>query len=238
MSAHPSGPRARSGERPGVPGLLVHVQRQLEALYALDAQPPVTDFLIDEQAARGYPGGGSRTLVTQQGDELALAVVLEDAVTAVLVADDPRRRLHRRNLGPFCTAIEEVSHFVCLLFCARAARTVTQLELELQAEVDKYLAVLSLLALQNEGALSSRLKDLLFREYSLIAGVSAERAERYHAASAFAYRYCRFLENAFLQPPRLDELRREARRFYRLGQAGKLERILSAVRERRPAGRH
>jgi hypothetical protein len=213
-----------------VHGLLLHVQRQLESLYALDEQPPVTDFLMAEQAARGYPGGGSRTLITQQDDELSLAVVLADSVTAALDGDDPRERLHRRNLGPFCTLIEEVSHFVFLLFCARVARTVTQLELELQAEVDKYLAALSLLALQNEGALSARLKELLFHDYHLVAGLSEERAERYHAVSGLAYRYCRWLEREYLRPSRLDDLRREARRFYRLGQAGKLERISSAVR--------
>lgn len=235
MTRHPGGPgAARPAPGDGLPApvsaLLLHVQRQLETLYALDPQPPVTAFLLDEQSARAWPGGGSRTLVRQHGDELALAVVLEERVTAALSGDDPLARLHRLNLGPFCTAVEEVSHFVCLLFCARAARTVSELELELQAEVDKYLSVLSLLSLQNEGLLSSRLKELLFREYRLVEDLSAERAERYHAASGLAYRYCRWLEQEYLRPVRLAELRREARRFYRLGQAGKLERISAAAR--------
>lgn len=231
MTRPPGRPDAPDeGASAGVHGLLLHVQRQLLSLYALDAQPPVTDFLIDEQAAGAYPGGGSRTLVTQQGDELSLGVVLADAVTASLCGDDPRQRLHRRNLDPFCTLIEEVSHFVLLLFCAQGERTVTQLELELQAEVDKYLAALSLLSLQNDGALSARLKELLFREYRLVDSLSAERAERYHAASGLAFRYCRWLEHEYLRELRFDDLRREARRFYRLGQAGKLERISAAVR--------
>lgn len=212
----------------GVGGLLVHAQRQLEALYALEAQPPVTEFLIEAPEADAWPGDGSRTLVRQHGGELALGVVLERAVTAALARDDPRVSLHRLNLGPFCTLTEEVSHFVLLLHCAHTARSVSQLELELQAEVDKYLCALSLLTLQREGALSARLKEALFREYSLVAGLSTERAERYHAASGLAYRYCRFLEAEFVRPARVEELRREARRFYRLGQAGKLERIASA----------
>lgn len=209
--------------------LLVEAQQRLEALYAVEPQAPVTEFLMDEQAACHYPGGGSRTLVTQQGDELALGVVLAREVTDALRTDDPRRGLHRRNLGPFCTLVEEVSHFVFLLFCARSARSVTQLELELQGEVDKYLSVVCLLALQNEGAVSGRLKELLFREYRLVESLSAERAERYHAASALAYRYCAFLEVEYLRRARLLELRREARRFYRLGQAGKLARIASTT---------
>lgn len=222
-------PDAAVTPSPSVHGLLLHVQREIESLYALDRQPPVTDFLIDEPAARAYPGGGSRILVTQHGDDVSVGVVLEESVTQSLARDDPRGRLHRRNLGPFCTLVEEVSHFVLLLFCAQTARSVTQLELELQAEVDKYLSVLPLLSLQREGALSARLKELLFREYRLVDNLTPERAERYHAASGLAYRYCRWLEAEYLRRARHDDLRREARRFYRLGQAGKLERISAAV---------
>jgi hypothetical protein len=205
--------------------LLLDVQRSLESLYALDHDEPVTSFLITEAEAVTYPGGGSRTLVTQRGDEVSLAVVLERGVTHRLAEADPRRQLDRGNLGAFCTLTEEVSHFVYLLFCARAERSVTQLELELQGEVDKYLTAAFLLSLQNEGAVSRRLRDLLFREYHLAEHLSAEQAERYRTASGLAYRYCGYLESEFLRPSRLADLARESRRFYRLGQREKLERI-------------
>ncbi len=230
MTRAAAGVPARGEARGGLEGLLVESQQRLEALYAVEPQASVTEFLLDEQAADHYPGDGSRTLVEQQGDELALGVVLAREVTDVLRREDPREGLHRHNLGPFCTLVEEVSHFVFLLFCARSARTVTQLELELQGEVDKYLSVVSLLALQNEGAVSGHLKELLFREYRLVERLGSERAERYHAASALAYRYCAFLEAEYLRHARLTDLRREARRFYRLGQAGKLARIETATR--------
>lgn len=211
-----------------LPGLLLDVQRRLETLYALPAQAPVTDFVLTEEEAAAYPGGGSRTLVTQSGDQVALGVVLERETFALLAGSDPRVRLDHANLGAFCTLTEEVSHFVYLHFCARASRTVTQLELELQAEVDKYLTAVFLLCLQNEGALSARLRDLLFRRYRLAAPLSAEQAERYRAASVLAYRYCSYLEARYLRSSRssrLFDLAREARRFYRLGQREKLERI-------------
>ncbi len=206
-------------------GLLVDVQRRLESLYALDHDAPVTDFLVPENEAAAYPGDGSRTLVTQEGDELALAVVLEEEVAQALARLDPRVRLGNANLGPFCTMTEEISHFVYLLFCARCARSVTQLELELQGEVDKYLNAVFLLSLQNEGAVSRGLRALLFRDDRLRDEVTPERAERYRHASALAYRYCGYLERSFLRPARLADLAREARRFYRLGQREKLERI-------------
>jgi hypothetical protein len=206
-------------------GLLLDVQRRLESLYALDPLAPVTDFLIAAREASELPGGGSRTLVAQSGDELSVAVVLEEDVGECLARSDPRRRLDATNLGAFCTMTEEVSHFVYLMFCAGASRSVTQLELELQGEVDKYLSAVFLLSLQNDGAVSSRLRELLFRRYRLAEGLPVESAERYRAASALAYRYCGYLEERFLRRARLSDLAREARRFYRLGQREKLERI-------------
>jgi hypothetical protein len=209
------------------PGLLLDVQRRLESLYALEAQAPVTEFLLSEEEAAPYPGGGSRTLVTQDGDLVSLAVVLDGGIFTLLAGADPRVRLDHDNLGAFCTLTEEVSHFVYLHFCARTSRSVTQLELELQAEVDKYLTAVFLLCLQNEGAVSPRLRELLFRRYHLAARLTVEQAERYRAASALAHRYCSYLEAAYLRRSRLADLAREARRFYRKGQREKLERIAS-----------
>jgi len=221
-------PRASPATAPaeaGLAGLLLDVQRRLEALYAVGPQAPVTDFLIPAEEASEYPGGGSRTLLTQKGDDVSLGVVLDDSVRSRLAARDPRERLDDANLDSFCVLAEEVSHFVYLFFCARAARQVTQLELELQGEVDKYLSTVFLLSLQNEGAVSPRLRALLFRHYHLAAHVTDEGRERYRAASDLAYRYCGWLEESFLRPSRLHDLARESRRFYRLGQREKLERI-------------
>jgi len=209
-----------------LPGeLLVDVQRRLEAFYALEPHAPVTDFVIPQEEAGRYPGGGSRTLVREEGDSISVGVVFDEATARGLRERDPRVRLDGSNLGPFATLTEEVSHFVYLLFCAQAERSVTQLELELQAEVDKYLTVATFFALQHEGALAPGLRQALFRRYHLVEGLTPERAERYRAASHLADRYCGWLEASFVRPRRHADLTREARRFYRLGQRDKLARI-------------
>jgi hypothetical protein len=206
-------------------GLLLDVQRRLENLYALEPESPVTDFLIAEEDATSYPGGDSRTLAKEDDGALSVGVVLEEGLCEDLARHDPRVRLNGDNLAPFCTLIEEVSHFLYVLFCARCERSITQLELELQGEVDKYVTAVVFLSLQNEGAVSPRLRELLFRHYRLADGMSAERAERYRTASGLAERYCAHLESRFLRRARLSDLAREARRFYRLGQREKLEAI-------------
>jgi hypothetical protein len=66
---------------------------------------------------------------------------------------------------------------------------------------------------------------MLFHEYQLAGDMTPERAERYRLASELAYRYTGYLEGRFLRRARLSDLAREARRFYRLGQREKLEKI-------------
>jgi hypothetical protein len=205
--------------------LLDDVQRRIEAVYGLDPQEPVAEYVIPPDEASAYPGDGSRMLVRQDGEELRVAVVLDASVTRRLAEADPRVRLDGDNLGPFATLTEEVSHFVYLMFCAGAERRITQLELELQGEVDKYLTSLAFLSLQSEGAASPMLREALFRRYRLADHVNPERAERYHAASRLADRYCGWLERHYVRSGQPAELTREARRFYRLGQGEKLERI-------------
>lgn len=205
--------------------VLLDVQRRLEAFYALDPQPAVTRFLIPADEAHPYPGVGSRTLLTEDEGGLSVGIVLEPAVLDEIGRSDPRVRLGSANLGPLCTATEEVSHFLYLLTRAGDGRSVTELELELQGEVDKYLNAVFLLSLQNEGAVSTRLREILFQRYRLDERVSPERADRYREANGLAYRYCGWLEARFLRRDRLAELRSHGRRFYRYGQREKLETI-------------
>ena len=54
-----------------------------------------------------------------------------------LRAHDPRERLDDGNLPDFLLALEGVSHFVYIAHRARLERSVSAVELELQAEVDK-----------------------------------------------------------------------------------------------------
>jgi hypothetical protein len=193
-----------------LPGLLLDVQRRLETLYALPAQAPVTDFVLTEEEAAAYPGGGSRTLVTQSGDQVALGVVLERETFALLAGSDPRVRLDHANLGAFCTLTEEVSHFVYLHFCARASRSVTQLELELQAEVDKFVCCVLL-----QGP-SPDLRRRLFHEVTFADDLDPDERDRYRTANAEAGRYAAGLERRFVHERRVAEMLPELRRFYRL----------------------
>lgn len=210
--------------------MLARVQRGLETLYRVDTGVTVEDFVIDE-STRDYIAPDRRPreqlLVMDEGGEMSLALFVDPEAIANLERHDPGDRLGDHNLGDFLLAIEGVSHFIFAIWCARAERRVTQLELELQAEIDKY--VTCLLVGEPEARTSAALRERLFGEPCYEPDLDAEERARYRAANDNALRYATWLEATYVARRRIPEMLGELRRFYRHGLAGKLAAIARAA---------
>jgi hypothetical protein len=101
---------------------------------------------------------------------------------------------------------------------------VSLLELELQAEVDKYASALRLLLEQGDGRFPAGLHERLFEHSRLLPGLEPSAHSRYAEAHRCAARFCRRLEERFLKTRRAkpEGLLAELRAFYRLASAAKL----------------
>ncbi len=135
----------------------------------------------------------------------------------------PLTELNLAQLEDFWTALEGVSHFMYLAWNAKHDRGVRGVELELQAEVDKYVLTTHLAAAQLAAGLPD-IHALLFEHTGLVPGMSAALGQRYRDASRSAAIYCRSLARRFTVLPH-PELVRELRRFYRLDHPAKLRFI-------------
>ena len=209
---------------------LSRVQRGLESLYRLDTGVEVGDFVVgselrDELVSSRRPR--EQLLVCEDEGEMSLALFIDQSVLANLSAHDPQHRLDDRNLGDFLLAVEGVSHFIYAICCARSDRPVSQLELELQAEVDKYITCL--LVTQPETEISSVLRRRLFGDCEYEPDLDDDEHDRYRAANDNALRYATWLETRFVGRRRIPEMLGELRRFYRLGLAEKLATIARAA---------
>ena len=216
--------------------LLRNLQCLLGTLYGIDVEADVRDYLVTDAAALHQwedCGAGRDTeekLLIEQGDgELGMALYLDSAVLDRLDAQDPREHLCGRNLTDFCLALEGVSHFNYVAWNAAMDKTVTLLELEMQAEIDKYVSARILLGHQDSGAGGGWLFDRLFDCPAFDDTLSDEERRRYQDASRFAGRYCHSLECRF--PPGLPgpAMVRELRAFFRWPQPAKVSHIRSAL---------
>ena len=122
-----------------------------------------------------------------------------------------------------------MSHFVYSTWRLEVDVPVSLLELETQAEVDKYAATVFLIASQQGGAYPSQVHPRLFDRVGFDARLEPEQYHRYRTAHRCAARYCRRLEHHYVQrgEARIEALVRELRKFYRLGSSAKLAYALA-----------
>ena len=213
--------------------LLRRLQDLLADIYDVPVECDVRDFVTTDRSvlpeAVREGGTDEQLLVQPDRGELAMALFLDAALLERLEAADPLAALHGRNLGDFWTALEGVSHFVCVAWNARHDRDVSVLELEMQAEIDKYVASCWLLRRQSPQRFPSELHSLLFERTRVDPELAGERAGLYRAATRYAARFCRDVERRLRRDGGRDATLAVAepvlRRFYRLPERSKVEFI-------------
>lgn len=227
MSTEPG----RSDAVKAVDGELRRIQGLLERLYEVEAGADVTEFVLTDEAfvrsleGRAYRPAPEKLLVYEVDNELNVSLFLAPEILDRLAGAPPHEALMDDNLVDFWTVLEGVSHFVYLGHNAGFERPITRMEMELQAEVDKFVAAALLVARQRSGQVPGRgLHRALFENPSLDSALNGEEQWRYRTASRYAGQYCqRLIER--LRNPADGALHRELRRFYRLPRGHKLEFI-------------
>lgn len=221
--------------------LLSGLQELIGTIYDVRIAHDVYDFLVTDRTrlpAHARAGDAEEELLVAEsadGREVALSLYLDPALLRRLAQADPLTRLHEGNVADCLTALEGVSHFIYLAWNASHDKPVSLLELEMQAEVDKYVASHLLLRRQCPGYFPLELRRVLFERARPDPRLSAARAQLYREASRYAERFCRRLEGSLVRtrarsaPAVADrEVFAELRRFYRLTHARKrahIERI-------------
>ena len=211
--------------------VLGSLQDLLAGIYDLPTDYRVYDFLFTERERLPSParesGTDEQVLVLNEDGAAAVGLFLDAQLLERLASANPLEALNGGNLADYWTALEGVSHFLCLAWNAGFDRGVSLLELELQAEIDKYVTSWWLMRRQDPGRHPTELHHLLFERATVDPRLTGERAGMYYAANHYAARFCRRLERRFLmraaraQAETLTELRR----FYRLSRERKVRHI-------------
>jgi hypothetical protein len=211
--------------------MLRPLQHLLGTIYDAHCGHDVRDFLLTRRrelpAVRRSEADEEEVVLVTRGDETRLGVYIDNAVLKRLAKRDPLRQLTGDNIADFWTALEGVSHFSYLMWNAGHDRGVSQFELELQGEVDKYVASWWLLRRQHPQHMPRELRHLLFQRTVVNPALDGSRRELYATASRHAARFCARLESALgsNRPTLRSAAVTALRRFYRLGSTRKLRQI-------------
>lgn len=173
----------------------------MERFYHLEETPDVRDFVREAPE----PGERESLLLRESDGELEMALVVPRAIA--------------NDHDGWLQLAEGVSHFVYVANRARQELPSTQLELELQAEVDKFvLLVLEQVPYDRGDALETHSR--LYERVRFLHEPGTVLGERYRTANDLAARFARRLMG--FGP---EATHATLRRFYRAGQAEKIRLI-------------
>ena len=215
---------------------LKRLQDFIGDIYDVSISHDVYDFLVTDRqhlpaAARSHGPTDEELIVAQpeEGDTggIAMSLYLDPGLLERLSRADPMERLHDGNVADYWTALEGVSHFVYLAWNAGHDKPVSLLELEMQAEVDKYVGSYWLMRRQFPDRFPAELLRLLFERTRIDSRLAAGRENLYREASRYAEMFCRRLERSLrgARGRSQAEVLTELRRFYRLTNARKVAHI-------------
>ena len=144
-------------------------------------------------------------LLAQTADGAGVSLYMDPEILSRLEESDPMGALTEGNIADYCTALEGVSHFVYSAWRLGGDAPVSLLELETQAEVDKYAATVFLIADQQGGGFPAHVHPRLFDRVSFDARLEPEQYDRYRTAHRCAANFCRRLERRFVRPERRED---------------------------------
>lgn len=217
------------------------LQDVIATRYDLALPCQVQDFIChDQQLVAQITGtattGSEALLVSEASDTLDVTLFLEEHLLDSLT-DTADYKSEGGNFDDYCTVLEGVSHFVYLVWNAQYGRQIKPVEMELQAEVDKFVFAAdqrgSLKTAESEPSVQKhteknmldKLTVKLFRNIRYLAQEDAAITDRYRTANALAEIYCGYLAKHYRFKGTDPLLTAELARFYRMNGAQKFDYI-------------
>ena len=173
--------------------LIEKLQATLETIYRIDSTPRVGSYLINQNQAKQLD-------ITHQREVLIIQEDIEYTNLGLFLSNDLILGASRfltegfwDALDSFCATLEGISHFVYFTHSGQQTKPVSRIELEVQAEIDKFIFLKAALGISED------LISHLFDSFSLREDLDESSKERYLFANRIARRYAKWVESCFRQ---------------------------------------
>ena len=218
--------------------LIKELQKKIEKTYALDTGiTNIEQYIIGDKGYEEFYAkeeirtvvnshSGAKVLLRNAGDTLKVSIYYPDALIRELEDNDPRLGIHDENIDLCASFVEELDHFLFIAQNYKSNRPFSLLELELQANVTKYLVLKYFIALQSRSLKLSKfdreyIRHHLFYKRQFDVEDTTER-KRYEDAGKFGMMYTEQIDRLSH-----EERLRDLRRFSRMTCPSKIKHIQS-----------
>lgn len=187
----------------------------------------ITDKLLADSLSPPHNSHDNeeRLLIAEHEDGLDLSLYISADVLNHLQGSHPANLVKQGHYSEFCLMLEGVSHFLYVVWNAGYQRQVTLLEMELQAKIDKFILLRSLINHETNNDSINDLRVWLFESNTFDDALNPDELERYQQANYYAGKYCMSLQQNYKLSAMSKDLLNELRRLYRMSQQQKMRYI-------------
>ncbi|MDB5037265.1 MAG: hypothetical protein JWQ35_793 [Bacteriovoracaceae bacterium] len=191
---------------------LDQVQQSLGAVNGYELPFSIADFLV--------PSKSTDQLIIKEGEtDAELLVCLRESLLTSFSDKNFPADFQLQLLPDLSVVIEELSHFNTYCLSAAQDREISEVELEVQGEVDKFGVALDFLHQRNEESLKEKVFEVLFQNCKLGEWVKPEDEQRYYDAHQIARNFCRSVLEEGLN---FEQSRSKFRAFFKSSREVKL----------------
>lgn len=190
------------------------IDRALIDLYAIDSEMAATDFLLS-------PGNQTQSgaLIIEKGtseEDLNIGILLNPKIAEALTQFRTWPAINNpiNEIRSLAVATEEVSHFRYFVFHTLQSRAVSELEIEFQGEIDKFLVFYFAMGKIDSPGFDSLFQQF-FEKFSFAPDLSEERRHRYEEAHRRAKSFISRLRGPLIEAKTPEAVFQYLRRFYR-----------------------
>jgi len=154
---------------------MIHLlQKKIEEIYRLNRCPEVNQYLLSPKEFKKFSktSDNPQVIYVDEGNDATLGVYFGKRIFKRI-----KNKVKIFTLQDFCVMTEEISHFIYLVWSKSNGKKITLLDLEIQAEVDKYLLATSFFSSKND------VFSNIFGRFMLRKNLGKEEQSRYIEAT-------------------------------------------------------
>ncbi len=196
--------------------MIQQTQKILESIYQLPQVELAENYLINQNQLQYFLGhehpychADEVVVSSYDGSELEIGIFFHQKIL---------NNLKNPTLIQKLNVIEGISHYLLLSYKFQQNIALTRLELEMQAEIDKFLYY----SLSDQRTKNYEQSFNVLHVPINLESLNPEQQQLYQHANQLAKKYCHYLLKKFLARKTHDALLCEIRNFYRMPYAQKI----------------
>jgi hypothetical protein len=160
---------------------MIHIlQKKIEKIYRLHSCPEALQYMISPKQFRKLSkfSDNPQVIYVDEGQDATMGIYLGPSLFRQI-----KKKSKIFSFQDFCVMAEEISHFIYLIWSKSNEKKINLLDLEVQAEIDKFILASEFFGSKEE------IFEKMFEKFNMRKNLQPEEEERYFTANRLGKKF-------------------------------------------------